>query len=70
MSMLWSVLQARETLAEIPGQLIAFMKANNIKPNPPILRRHETTVYGQPGEHRLVYLRTVVHYYLVFFCFG
>ncbi|KAL5473572.1 hypothetical protein EMCRGX_G028068 [Ephydatia muelleri] len=40
---------ARETLAEIPGQLIAFMKANNIKPNPPILRRQETTVYGQPA---------------------
>ncbi|KAL5473555.1 hypothetical protein EMCRGX_G028048 [Ephydatia muelleri] len=39
---------ARETLAEIPGQLTAFMKANNIKPNPPILRRQETTVYGQP----------------------
>ncbi|KAL5473575.1 hypothetical protein EMCRGX_G028072 [Ephydatia muelleri] len=39
---------AKETLAEIPGQVTAFMKANNIKPNPPILRRHETTVYGGP----------------------
>eukprot|EP00731_Ephydatia_muelleri_P028931 Em0020g575a len=41
---------AKETLAEIPGQLMAFMKANNIRPNPPVLRRSETTVYsGQPG---------------------
>ena len=45
------LLQAKETLAEIPGHLVAFMKSNSIKPNPPVLRGSETTVYnGQPGE--------------------
>ncbi|KAL5473574.1 hypothetical protein EMCRGX_G028070 [Ephydatia muelleri] len=39
---------AKETLAEIPGQLMAFMNANNIRPNPPVLRS-ETTVSDQPG---------------------
>ncbi|XP_064406207.1 copine-9-like isoform X1 [Halichondria panicea] len=36
---------ARETLAEIPGQLTSFMKANGLKPNPPPLRtRHSVNL--------------------------
>lgn len=49
---------ARETLAEIPGQLTSFMKVNNIRPNPPPLRHQRSSLrapgnvppsYGQPG---------------------
>jgi len=29
------LLQARETLAEIPSQFMTYMKMHNIKPNPP-----------------------------------
>ncbi|XP_065898751.1 copine-9-like [Dysidea avara] len=29
---------ARETLAEIPGQFLSYMKSKNIKPNPPVTR--------------------------------
>eukprot|EP00731_Ephydatia_muelleri_P028945 Em0020g589a len=46
---------AKETLAEIPGQLMAFMKANNIAPNPPVLK---TGVSGQPCEYVVMH-----HYY-------
>ena len=28
---------------------MAFMRTNNIKPNPSALRRSERTVYGKPG---------------------
>ena len=30
--------QARETLAEIPGQFLSYMKSKGIKPNPPVSR--------------------------------
>ena len=48
-------IEARETLKEIPGQLVGFMKANNIKPNPPVLRRSETTVYDHSGGCGLIH---------------
>ena len=32
------LLQARETLAEVPGQFIEYMKKRGIKPNPPVSR--------------------------------
>jgi hypothetical protein len=41
---------ARETLAEIPQQLTSFMKAQNIRPNPPSLRHRQSTVFiSTPG---------------------
>jgi len=33
-----AVFQARETLAEIPGQFLSYMKSKSIKPNPPVSR--------------------------------
>ncbi len=42
---------AKETLAEIPTQLLSFMKSKGIKPNPPPLRRQETFSQRIPGEY-------------------
>ena len=33
---------ARETLAEIPDQLVSYMKSKGIKPNPPVVQRRDT----------------------------
>ena len=45
-----SFLQARETLSEIPNQFTSFMKANNIKPNPPPLRHQRSQASFQPNQ--------------------
>ena len=44
------LLQARETLAEIPSQFTAYMKANKIRPNPPPLRQQRSSFINAPGE--------------------
>ncbi len=38
--------QAKETLAEIPGQFLAFMKKSGISPNPPPLKARRQSEYG------------------------
>ncbi|XP_019852495.1 PREDICTED: copine-9-like isoform X2 [Amphimedon queenslandica] len=41
---------AKETLAEIPGQLLSFMRSKGIKPNPPPLRAQQSFREGGPGQ--------------------
>ena len=40
-----SPFQAKETLAEIPEQFLSFMKSSSIKPNPPPLRKQQTSMF-------------------------
>ena len=42
-------MQARETLAEIPDQFTSFMKTRGVKPNPPRLLRHQSTISHAPS---------------------
>ena len=42
--------QAKETLAEIPGQFLSFMKSRGIKPNPPPLRHQRSSIMHSSPE--------------------
>lgn len=37
--------QAKETLAEIPEQFLSFMRHNGLHPNPPPLRKQQTSMF-------------------------
>ena len=41
--------QARETLAEIPDQFLSYMKTHGIKPNPPPLKKQQSSFINPPG---------------------
>lgn len=44
---------SRETLAEIPGQFLSYMKSRRITPNPPVLRHRDSTfsIHGRPSSN-------------------
>ena len=56
---------AKETLAEIPTQLLSFMRSKGIKPNPPPLRRYETFSQQTPGKYDNSNMNSYVKGYII-----